>query len=141
MATTAPQLGKTLTIRIGTPTGVTITNLRSNSLSSVTDMIEVTTKSSGTHKEYLPSFQDLTIDFEGVFTQTASSYGPEDVLATKIAGTSFTWEYGSGVATTLKITGTGYFTAFDLDDPHDDVTTFSGAIQNTGDPTIGAYSA
>lgn len=139
MATTSPQLGKTLTLRIGgSPT--TITNLTSNSLSHVTDMIEVTTKSSGTHKEYLPSFQDLTIDFEGIYTVTASTQGYEDLLTSKLAGTSVAWEWGSGVTGTPKLSGVGYITDLSQDAPLDDVATFSGSIQNTGDPVVAAYA-
>jgi predicted secreted protein len=139
MATTAPQLGKALTLRIGaTPT--VITNLRSNSLSHVTDMMDVTTKSSGTHKEYLPSFQDLTIDFEGIYTVTASTQGYEDLLTSKLAGTAVSWEWGSGVTGTPKLSGSGYITSLDQDAPLDDVATFSGSIQNTGDPVVGAYA-
>lgn len=138
MPTTTPQLGKTLTLKIGaTPT--TITNLRSNSLSHVTDMIEVSTQASGTHKEYLPSFQDLTIDFEGIYTVTASTQGYEDLLTSKLAGSSVAWEWGTGVSGTPKLSGTGYITALDQDAPYDDVATFSGSIQNTGAPTSGTY--
>jgi predicted secreted protein len=136
MATTTPQLGKTLTLKIG---GTTITNLRSNSLSHTTDMIEVSTQSSGTHKEYLPSFQDLTFDFEGIYTVTASTQGYEDLLSSKLAGTSVAWEWGTGVSGTPKLSGTGYIVSLDQDAPYDDVATFSGSIQNTGDPTSGTY--
>lgn len=139
MATTTPQLGKTLTLKIGAiPT--TITNLRSSSLSHTTDMIEVSTQASGTHKEYLPSFQDLTFDFEGIYTVTASTSGYEDLLTSKLAGTAVTWEYGSGVTGTPKLSGTGYIVSLDLDAPYDDVATFSGSIQNTGDPVEGTYA-
>jgi hypothetical protein len=139
MATTTPQLGKLLTLRIGgTPT--VITNLTSNSLSHVTDMIEVTSKSSGTHKEYPPSFQDLTFDFEGIYTVTASTQGYEDLLTSKLAGTVVTWEWGTGVTGTPKLSGSGYITGLDQDAPLDDVATFSGSIQNTGDPTVGTFA-
>jgi predicted secreted protein len=140
MATTAPQLGKTMTLRLtGTPT--VITNMRSSSLSFVTDMIDVTTKSSGTHKEYLPSFQDLTIDGEGVYTLTASTQGFEDLLTSKLAGSSVTWEYGnSAVSGSPKWSGTGYITDLSVDAPYDDVVTFTVSIQNTGDPTVGTYA-
>lgn len=138
MATTSPQLGKTLTLRLGgTPT--VITNLTSNSLNHLTDMVEVTTKSSGTHKEYLPLFQGLTIDFEGVYTITPTTEGYEDLLASKLAGTAVSWEWGTGVDGTPKLSGTGYITGLDKDAPLDDVVTFSGSIQTTDVPTEGIY--
>jgi predicted secreted protein len=139
MATSNPTLGKTMVLRItGTPT--VITNLTSNSLSFTTDMIDVTTKSSGTHKEYLPNFQDLTIDFEGVYTITPSTAGFEDLLTSKLDGTAVTWEFGTTVTGTPKWSGSGYITGLDVDAPMDDKVTFSGSIQNTGDPTVGTYS-
>lgn len=136
MATTTPLLGKNLTIQIGS---TVITNLRSNSLSMMTDMIDVTTKSSGTHKEYLPSWQDLTLDAEGIYTKTASSQGVEDFLTSKLAGTSVSWVWGDGVSAAPRLTGTGYITSIDFDAPMDDVVTFTISIQNTGDPTNGVY--
>jgi predicted secreted protein len=139
MATTTPTLGKVLTLRIGaTPT--TITNLTSNSLSHTTDSINVTTKSSGTHKEYLVAFQDLTFSFEGLYTVTASTQGYEDLLTAKLAGTAVSWEWGTGVTGTPKLSGTGYILTLDQDAPMDGAVTFSGSIQNTGDPTVGTYA-
>lgn len=139
MATTTPTLGKSLTLRIGaTPT--TITNLTSNSLDQITDMIPVTTKASGTHKEYLPSFQDTTFSFEGIYTATASTQGYEDLDTAKRAGTSISWEWGTGVSGSPKLSGTGYITSLKQDAPLDGVVTFSGAIQNTGDPVSATYA-
>lgn len=139
MATTTPTLGKSMVLRItGTPT--VITNLTSNSLSFTTDMIDVTTKSSGTHKEYLPQWQDLTIDFEGIYTVTASTAGFEDLLTSKLAGSAVSWEFGTTASGTPKWSGTGYITGLDVDAPQDDKVTFSGSIQNTGDPTVGTYA-
>ena len=136
MATTAPLLGKSLTVQIGS---TVITNLTSNSLDMSTDMVEVTTKSSGTHKEYLPNFQDLTLEAEGIYTKTASSLGYEDFLTSKLAGTSVSWVWGDGVSGAPKLSGTGYLTSLTVDAPMDDVVTFSLSIQNTGDPVNGTY--
>src|SRR5687768_6657785 len=139
MATTDPVLGKSLTLKIGgTPT--VITNLTSNSLSHSTDSIGVTTKDSGTHKEYKVQFQDLTLDFEGLYTSTASTQGYEDLLTAKLAGTLITWEWGTGVTGTPKLSGSGYILTLDQDAPLDDAVTFSGSIQNTGDPAVGTYA-
>lgn len=140
MATLDPIYGKSLTIRIvngGTPTA--IQNLTSNSLSDSTDVREVTTKNSGTHKEYKPTFQDKTISFEGLAHHTAATSGLEDLKAAKAADTLVTWEWGTGVASSPKLTGTGYIISLDEDAPLDDNVTFSGEIQNTGDPTSSSY--
>lgn len=139
MATTNPQLAKALTIRLGaTPT--VITNLTSNSMSHTMDMIDVTTKSSGTHKEYIPAFADLTIDYEGIYTITASTMGYEDILTAIMAGTSVAWEWGTGVTGTPKLSGNGYHNNLTIDSNNGEVVTFSGSFQNTGDPTVGTYA-
>jgi predicted secreted protein len=140
MATETPVFGKTLTLRIGTPTPTVITNLTSNSLSDTTDTRETTTKQSGTHKEYLPAFQDKTLSFEGLTTHTPTSQGLEDLRAAKAAGTIVDWEWGTGVVGTPKLTGKGIITSLDEDAPYDGDVTFSGEIQNTGDPVSSTYA-
>lgn len=140
MATTAPASGKLVTLRIGlTSTTTVITNLLSHGSSKSKDTREVTTKSSGTHKEYLPTFSDMTWDFSGFYTDTASSFGYEDLESAMDAGTLVYWEEGSGTATTPKRTGTGYIVSLSKEAPHDGNVEFSGSIQNTGDPVVGAY--
>lgn len=140
MATTSPLGGKPLTIRVGTTSTTTvITNLLSHSVSKSKDTREVTTKSSGTHKEYLPTFSDKTIDFSGLFTESATSAGYEDLETWMDAGTLVYWEEGTGVAASPKRTGTGYITSLSKDAAHDGNVEFSGTIQNTGDPVVGVY--
>jgi predicted secreted protein len=143
MATLTTVSGKTLTLKIdSTSTTKSIKNLRSRSLASTTDLAEVTTADSGTHKEYVAEFQDLTIDFSGLATE-ASDAGlvTSELLALKIAKTVIYWEWGTGVASSPRITGRGIIQDFNIDSEYDGEVEFSGAIQNTGDPTFDTYSA
>ena len=142
MATLDPVDGKSLTIRIVTATVATaIQNLTSNSLSNTTDMSEVTTKNSGTHKEYKPKYQDKTISFEGLLHHTEAVAGYEDLKTAKSAGSLIDWEWGTGVIGSPKLTGKGYITSLDEEAGDGEDATFSGEIQNTGDPVDGTYSA
>lgn len=142
MATLTTVSGKTLTIKIdSTSTVKSIKNLRSRSLSSTTDMVEVTTADSGTHKEYVAEFQDLTFDFAGLATEeTDAGLVTSELLALKIAKTSIYWEWGTGVSGTPKITGRGTINDFSIDSEYDGEVEFSGAIQNSGDPTFTTYA-
>jgi predicted secreted protein len=141
MATTATIDGKDLPLKVGaTSTTTAITNLRGNAANFSTDTRETTTKNSGTYKEFKAVRNDLTLDFEGLYTQTASTSGFEDLQGWKDAGTEIYWEIGTGVSLSPKWTGRGIITALDVDMPDGDNTGFSGSIQNTGDITIGAYS-
>ena len=139
MATNSPVLGKSMKIKIGSPTATVIMNLQSNSLSHVSDVAEATTKSSGDYKEYKATFKDMTMDFDGVANGTAGTNGIEELH--EAVGTEVSWEYGDDVVGHRKITGTGILLNVDEDAPHDDLVTFSGSIQNTGDPVFGTYSA
>jgi hypothetical protein len=140
MATLDTIDGKSLTIRIVTATVATaIQNLTSNSLSDTTDMSEVTTKNSGTHKEYKPKYQDKTISFEGLLHHTAATAGYEDLRAAKTAKTLIDWEWGTGVSGTPKLSGKGYIVSLEEDAADGEDATFSGEIQNTGDPVEGSY--
>jgi predicted secreted protein len=143
MATLTTISGKSLTLKIDTSSTVkSIKNLRSRSLSSTTDVAEITTADSGTHKEYTAEFQDLKIDFAGLATE-ASDAGlvTSELLALKIAKTVIYWEWGTGAASSPRITGRGIIIDFKIDSEHDGEVEFSGAIQNTGDPTFDTYSA
>jgi hypothetical protein len=141
MATLDPIDGKTLTVRIVTATVATaIQNLTSNTLNDSTDVTEVTTKNSGTHKEYKPKFHDKTIDFEGLLHHTAATAGYEDLRAAKTAKTLIEWEWGTGVSGTPKLSGNGYIVALSEVASNGEDATFSGSIQNTGDPTESTYA-
>jgi hypothetical protein len=140
MATLDTIDGKSLTIRIVTATVATaIQNLTSNTLNDTTDVSEVTTKNSGTHKEYKPKFQDKTIDFEGLLHHTAATAGYEDLRAAKVAKTLIEWEWGTGVSGTPKMNGNGYIISLSEVAASGEDATFSGSIQNTGDPVEGSY--
>ena len=142
MATLDPIDGGSLTIRIVTGGVATaIQNLTSNAFSSSMDTRETTTKNSGTHKEYKPTYLDKTFSFEGLLHHTAATAGLEDLRTAHEAGTIIDWEWGTGAASSPKITGSGIITSLDEDAPDGDNATFSGEIQNTGDPTISTYSA
>lgn len=141
MATTNPAYGTDLPLKIAdTSTTAEIVNLTSNSASFTTDTREVTTKDSGTYKEYKATRNDGTFDFEGLYTITAGATGFEDLLTWKDAGTEIYWEMGTGVTGTPKWSGRGIITGLDVDAPDGDNVTFSGSIQNTGDITIGSYA-
>lgn len=140
MATTAPAYGTDLPLKIAdVATAVQVINLTGNSASFTTDTREVTTKNSGTYKEYKGTRNDATLDFEGLYSATASATGFEDLLTWKDARTEIYWEMGTGVSGTPKWTGRGVITALDLDAPDGDNVTFSGSIQNSGDITIASY--
>lgn len=141
MATLDPIDGGSLTIRIVTATVATaIQNLTSNAFSSTMDTRETTTKNSGTHKEYKPTYLDKTFSFEGLLHHTAATAGFEDLRTAHEAGTIIDWEWGTGVASSPKVSGTGIITSLEEDAPDGDNATFSGEIQNTGDPTVGTYA-
>lgn len=140
MATTSPAYGTSFPLKVGsTSTTTQIINLLGNSISLTTDTREVTTKDSGTYKEHLPTRNDATIDFEGLYTTTATAAGFEDLLGWKEAGSLVYWELGTGVTGSPKWTGTGYITSLDVDAPDGDNVTFSGSIQSTGTITVGSY--
>lgn len=140
MATTAPQSGKTMTLRAHTSaTTVAVTNLLSNDLDISVDMEEVTTKDSVEFKEYLARFADAKLGFSGIYSGTPSATGYEDLEGWAIAKTKIFWEFGSGVAASRKISGQGFIENVKLDAPHDSSVTFSGSIQNTGDIVVGVY--
>jgi predicted secreted protein len=143
MATLATVPGKSLTIKVdSTSTTKAIKNLRSRSLAATTDMAEVTTADSGTHKEYVPEFQDMTFDFSGLATEaTDAGLVTSELLALKTAKTLIYWEWGTSVASSPRITGRGYINDFGIDSEYDGEVEFSGAIQNTGDPTFDTYPA
>lgn len=141
MATTAPAYGTDLPLMISdTSTAVEIVNLTGNSASFTTDTREVTTKQSGTYKEYKATRNDATFDFEGLYTVTVGETGFADLQGWKDAGTEIYWEMGTGVTGTPKWSGRGIITALDVDAPDGDNVTFSGSIQNTGDVAIGTYA-
>jgi hypothetical protein len=140
MATTAPEFGKTFTLRLGTTSTTTvITNLLSHGSKASMGTREVTTKASGTHKEYKTTFADQTFDFSGIYTSTATAQGYEDMEIVKDAGTLIFWEEGSGTTGTPKRAGTGYIVDLSRTSPHDGNVEFSGTIQNTGDPATTSY--
>jgi predicted secreted protein len=129
-----------MTIRVHTTsTTVAVTNLLSNDLDVNIDMEEVTTKDSGEFKEWLARFADAKLGFSGIYSSTASATGYEDLEGWAFAKTKIFWEFGTGVAATRKISGQGYIDNVKLDAPHDGSVTFSGSIQNTGDPTVATY--
>lgn len=140
MATLDPIDGGSLTIRIVTAAVATaIQNLTSNSFSSSRDTREVTTKNSGTHKEFRVTYLDKTISFEGLLHHTAATAGFEDLRTAHEAGTQIEWEWGTGVSASPKVSGTGYIVSLEEDASDGDNATFSGEIQNTGDPVSGTY--
>ena len=138
MATSTTVSGKALTLKVdSTSTTKVIKNLRSRSLSSTTDMAEVTTADSGTHKEYVPEFQDGGFDFSGLATEVSdSALVTNEILALKVAKTQIYWEWGTGVAGSPRISGRGYIDDFSIDSEYDNEVEFSGHIKNTGDPTF-----
>jgi predicted secreted protein len=141
MPTTAPASGKLWKLKIAaTSTTVAVVNLRSNDLDISVDMEEVSTKDSAEFKEYLPRFADGKIAFEGVYTQTASSTGFEDLQGWQWAKTLIYWELSNATASTPKFTGTGYIDSLKLSGQHDQSVMFSGSIQNTGDPAVGTVA-
>lgn len=141
MATTSPTSGKTWKLKVAaTSSTVAITNLRGSDMDISVDMEEVTTKDSGEFKEFLPRFADGKFGFDGVYTQTASSTGFEDLLGWQIAKTLIYWELSNATSTTPKFTGTGYIQNLKLTGQHDQSVMFSGSIQNTGDITVGTVA-
>ncbi|HYG02105.1 MAG TPA: phage tail tube protein [Chryseosolibacter sp.] len=143
MATVAPTDGTDLPLKISdTSTAVEIVNLVSNSTSRTTDTRGTTTKQSGTHKEYVATRHDMTHEFEGLYTTTddASKTSFDQLDTWRRAGTVIYWEKGTGVSGTRKESGRGIIVSLDDDAPDGDNVTFSGSIQNTGDPTITTYA-
>jgi hypothetical protein len=141
MATTAALDGKSLVIKVhNTSTTATITNLTSNDLDMVMEARKTTTKDSGVFHEYQPTFGDLKFGFEGLRSNTASATGSEDIKGWMVAKTEIYWEWGTGVTGTEKISGRGFFLSYKESAPNGDNVTFSGSIQNNGEPTFGTYA-
>lgn len=140
MATTATVNGTDLPLKLGsTSTTTKIINLLGNSSKLSTDTRKTTTKDSGTYNEYKATRNDATLDFNGLFNKAVAVNGIEDLIAWKDAGTLIFWELGTGVTGDHKWTGTGIITSLDTDAPDGDNVTFSGSIQNSGDPTYSVY--
>ncbi len=144
MATDATILGQDLPLKIADDSSVLIIqNLTTNSASFVTDVIETTTKQTGSYKEYKAVRNDVTFGFEGFYSVTANAQAATfaDMLGWKEAGTTINWEVGTGVASTPKWSGTGIITSLEITAQDGENVTFSGEIQNTGDITVGTYSS
>jgi hypothetical protein len=141
--TVDPLNGSDLPLKISnTSTTVQIINLVSNSTSRTTATRKVTTKQSGTHEEYKATRQDLTHDFEGYYTTTddATKTSFDQLDEWRLDREEIYWEKGTGVSGTRKESGRGIIVSLDDDAPDAENVTFSGSIQNTGDPVISTYA-
>lgn len=142
MATLTTISGKLLTLKIdSTSTTKVIKNLRSTSWSLSQDFDEITTRDSGSFKEYAAQFLDMTIDAAGKLTNATDAalvYGEIEDLV--IAKTQIYWELGTGVSGSRKVTGRGFISSFDVDSEFDAEAEFSLSIQNTGDVTVSTYA-
>jgi len=133
MATTNPEYGKNIKIKIG---AIEIANLVSHSSNKSSDTRTVTTKDSNDWEEVRPTIKRMEIPFSGLYSKD-SAYGYSQLDAAWRAGTAITWREGSFVSGEPYETGTGYIVALDKEMPFDGNVEFSGTIKITGEATIG----
>jgi hypothetical protein len=113
------------------------TYLKSNSLDTSNDVVEVTTFGSNS-KQYIQGLEDGTIPLEGVWDATVDGY----IAAIKTAG-SVAFEYGpAGNSNGLvKYSGNAILSSYSISGDTGSEISFSATLQITGDVSRGTFSA
>lgn len=137
MPTTGKFIGDNLQVLIGT---TPIGKATSLTLSLSQQTAEASDMDSSGHSEYLPSFRDGTIDFEGYVDYAADN--DVDTLANlMLSGTyadrTFTVVFGTQVSGDTTYSYSAILTSLDYEGSAGETVTMSGTFQLTGAPTIG----
>ena len=131
--------GKNFNIEID---GVDLAHAISNGQDVNTDMDEVTNKDSSTYKEFLPTWNDLTIDFEAKLRIDIAGGTAGYVILQTAHHTQAQVAYIQGTATSgdHEFAGNAYISNIALTADNTSYVNFTGSLQNTGDPTFSAKS-
>jgi hypothetical protein len=123
--------GLFLLVKIGSSV---FSGLTSNSLSYSVDTLEVTTKDSNGHKEYIAGEDGGTIDFEALYDPTYT-YSLDEVFAVAKAKALVSVVFGGIVAGDEILSAQGVLTKVDLKADKNSPVTISGSIQLSGEIT------
>jgi hypothetical protein len=123
-----PQLGTATVIKIG---GVIVAYGKSAGFEKTSDMVDVTSKSSGGDRAFLPGDRSAVMSFEGLFDETISSTAGYDLLETaQNAGTLVVALFGGSTGSTYSYNA--YISNLGRTAPEGDAETISCSIQCTG---------
>ncbi|MFO8022489.1 MAG: hypothetical protein R6U65_08480 [Perlabentimonas sp.] len=110
--------------------------MRTSTFSWELDFGEATTADSpGDSKEYVPLQDDLTIDFDGLTNPDLAGKTMEDIFDLLQNKTKFTVVYGGTNTGDLQYSQDAYMSNVEWSNAYDDLQSFSGTIQRTGEST------
>jgi len=125
--------GTLLLVQIG-DAKTTLTGLIDNSLDYDPGLAEITTKTSGGHKDYVAFEDDWTISFTALHDSTGE-YSGTDILAAAKLGTELTVIYGETTSAGDYWSGKAKFGPITLSGPKGAPSEVSGTLQGTGELT------
>lgn len=110
--------------------------LTSNNFEESVELIPTTTRISNGWKTYVPTNQDATISFDGLLpNQTDGILGYTDLKIIKRSRNLIEWRIVNEFNGDID-SGFGYITEIGESSPSGELITFSGAIQNYGEPSL-----
>lgn len=129
----------------GTPdTFSKVANGTAASVDIAIDMIEITTKDSSGHKEYLAGEKGGTFQFEGrlEYDTSVSTQGLslDDLATDALAGTAFTMRWSSQSSGDEFFQASVLVSSISASAPNNDAASFSCTMQMTGTITLGNVS-
>lgn len=115
---------------------VEIGEVRSNSFNIEGETIDVSTKSSGGWKEYLPGWRSASCDVEGIIDfQKAGAKNAADLYNYLYNRTTLTLVQTTNVTGDQEFELTGYLVSLNITAEAESECSFTGTIQGTGIPT------
>jgi predicted secreted protein len=136
MATPVKTLGGSCTVKIDAAPDVVILGQQNATLNISADLIEVTTKSAISNKEFVPGWREWNIDFDGIL-MTAGDGSAADHIKDY-------WETGTAAAIVFycsagdTYTGNALFESIDLEAPQDKEARYKIKLKGAGALTIAA---
>ena len=146
MAETAGAINGTLVFLSKDVAGTAknVANLIANSITVGSNVIDVSSKSSGSWAENIDGRKNWSMSCESVVefdtSVGAGETSMQDTLTDQIAGTAWSVVFGSGVTGDPKLSGTARIANFTWDNPDDDKSTFSIELKGSGALTLGTFS-
>ena len=126
------------------PTYTKFANGTASSVDIAIDMIEITTKDSSGHKEYIAGEKGGTFQFEGRFEYdtSVSTQGEsfDDLVTAALAGTAFTARWSSQSTGDEYLESSVLISSVSASAPNNDAASFSCTLQMTGTITLGNVS-
>lgn len=129
--TTTALNGTNLKLYVDT---VLLGHLTSNSLGLSANMIETSSKDTGKYAEFIAGRLTGTVSFEALHYFNATE-GYKEMIADIKAGTQVALEITNSNADDYKWTANALLSSLDVDFPDDDIVSYSGEFQITGEPT------